>query len=121
MEKQGQPGPPDTSAELLPPPEQRAALLLATREVPTTPGVYLMKGGRSEVLYVGKAKSLKSRLSSYFQGETHEIPRTDMLVRRVHRFDVILTETEAEALILENTLIKKHKPKFNVRLKDDKT
>jgi len=63
---------------------------------------------------------LPNRLSSYFQAGPHENPRTEMLVGRIHHFDVILTETEAEALILEATLIKKHKPKFNVRLKDDK-
>lgn len=96
------------------------ALLERAKEAPTSPGVYLMKDSAGEILYVGKAKSLRSRVSSYFQAGPHENPRTEMMVSRVERFDVILTETEAEALILENTLIKKHKPKFNVRLKDDK-
>src|SRR6185437_11021598 len=78
------------------------------------------KDDQGVILYVGKAKSLRNRLLQYFQPATHPIPRTEMMVTRVDRFDVILTETEAEALILECTLIKKHKPKFNVRLKDDK-
>ncbi len=72
------------------------------------------------VLYVGKAKNLKNRLLSYFVPPQHEHPRTEMMLARVQEFDVILTETEAEALILEATLIKKYRPKFNIRLKDDK-
>jgi excinuclease ABC subunit C len=79
-----------------------------------------MKDEKGEILYVGKAKNLKSRLQTYFQAPVHEIPRTELMVSRVVHFDVILTETESEALILEATLIKKHRPKFNVRLKDDK-
>lgn len=79
-----------------------------------------MKDLHGEILYVGKAKNLKNRLSTYFQPAPPESPRVEMMVSRVDRFDVILTETEAEALILEWTLIKKHKPRFNVRLKDDK-
>lgn len=79
-----------------------------------------MKDTGGVVLYVGKAKNLKNRLTTYFQPAVHDVPRTEMMVNRVNLFDVILTETEAEALILEATLIKKHKPKFNVRLKDDK-
>src|SRR5262245_46872344 len=78
-----------------------------------------MKDASGEILYVGKAKSLKNRLSTYFQKGDHDA-RIEMMVNRVNRFDVILTETESEALILEATLVKKHKPKFNVRLKDDK-
>jgi excinuclease ABC subunit C len=95
-------------------------LLEKARETSTSPGVYLMKDANGGVLYVGKAKNLKNRVSNYFQAPPHEVTRTEMLVNRIHHFDVILTETESEALILENTLIKKHKPKFNVRLKDDK-
>lgn len=102
------------------PGDHRAYLLTQAREASTSPGVYLMKDEQGGILYVGKAKNLRNRVSTYFQAGTHEIPRTEMLVQRIFRFDVILTETEAEALILEATLIKKHKPKFNVRLKDDK-
>ncbi|HCM39315.1 MAG: excinuclease ABC subunit C [Bdellovibrionales bacterium GWB1_52_6] len=98
----------------------RAVLLEQARAVRSSPGVYLMKNEKGEILYVGKAKVLPNRVSSYFQAGPHENPRTEMLVGRIQYFDVILTETEAEALILEATLIKKHKPKFNVRLKDDK-
>ncbi len=99
----------------------RSELLDEARQASDSPGVYLMKDAEGAILYVGKAKNLKNRLSTYFQAPIHEVPRTEMMVGRVQFFDVILTETEAEALILENTLIKKHKPKFNVRLKDDKT
>jgi len=99
---------------------KRTELLAKAREAATTPGVYLMKDVEGGILYVGKAKNLKNRLTTYFQGQVHEVPRTEMMVSRVERFEVILTETEAEALILECTLIKKHKPKFNIRLKDDK-
>lgn len=100
--------------------EHGARMLEAAKQAPQDPGVYLMKDPAGTILYVGKAKNLKNRLSSYFQRIPHETPRTEMLVSRLVRFDVILTETESEALILENTLIKKHRPKFNVRLKDDK-
>lgn len=100
---------------------KRAELLEKAREAPLTPGVYLMKDESGAILYVGKAKSLKNRVSTYFQAARHDVPRTELLVQKIDRFDFILTETEAEALILECTLIKKHKPKFNVRLKDDKT
>ncbi len=103
------------------PSSPRMSLLEQARQMKTSPGVYLMKDENGGVLYVGKAKSLKNRLISYFQAPVHEIPRIEMMVCRVSRFDVIFTETEAEALILEATLIKKYKPKFNVRLKDDKT
>ena len=98
----------------------RVGLLEQAHQTSTSPGVYLMKDANGVVIYVGKAKNLKNRLATYFQPATHESPRTEMMVGRVLRFDVILTETEAEALILEATLVKKHKPKFNVRLKDDK-
>jgi excinuclease ABC subunit C len=79
-----------------------------------------MKDEADLILYVGKAKNLKNRLTTYFQPAVHEVGRTEIMVHRVHHFDIILTETESEALILECTLIKKHKPKYNIRLKDDK-
>jgi excinuclease ABC subunit C len=100
--------------------EHRAQLLLDARAATASPGVYMMKDFQGGILYVGKAKNLSNRLSQYFQVGPHEVARTEMMVSRVAKFDVILTETEAEALILEANLIKKHKPKFNVRLKDDK-
>jgi len=101
-------------------PEKRAKLLETAKEASSSPGVYLMRDERGGVLYVGKAKNLKNRICTYFQLAEHDVPRTEMLVNRVDSFDVILTETEAEAFILEATFIKKHRPKFNVRLKDDK-
>lgn len=100
---------------------QRQTLLEQAKQASTAPGVYLMKDQSGVILYVGKAKVLRSRISSYFQKAEHESPRTQMLVGKIDHFDVILTETEAEALILECTLIKKHRPRFNVMLKDDKT
>lgn len=102
------------------PTPHRIILLESARGAPTDPGVYFMKDEAGTILYVGKAKNLKNRLVTYFQGLVHEIPRIEILVSRVAKFDVILTETESEALILECTLIKKHKPRFNIRMKDDK-
>ncbi|MEK6707085.1 MAG: excinuclease ABC subunit UvrC [Bdellovibrionota bacterium] len=104
----------------------RSALFDQVQEAPVSPGVYLMKGLGGEIIYIGKAKNLRNRLSTYFQscdsfGDSNKhSARIEMLVCNIASFDVILTETEAEALILECTLIKKHKPKFNIRLKDDK-
>lgn len=99
---------------------KRSELLKEVKEAPTSPGVYLMKDSTGVILYVGKAKHLRNRLTSYFQRIPHEIPRIEFLVQKIERFEVILTETEKEALILECTLIKKHKPHYNIRLKDDK-
>ena len=98
----------------------RSELLDKARTLATSPGVYLMKEASGHILYVGKAKSLKSRVSSYFQPITHEHPRTELMLTNAVDFEVIHTETEQEALVLECTLIKRYKPKFNVRLKDDK-
>src|ERR1700733_5631572 len=97
----------------------RSELLDKAKALATSPGVYLMKEASGQILYVGKAKSLKSRVSSYFQPVTHEHPRTELMLTNAFDFEVILTETEQEALVLECTLIKRFKPKFNVRLKDD--
>jgi len=101
--------------------DPRAELLKLARAAPRGPGVYLMKDQLEEVLYVGKAKVLSNRIPSYFQKVPHEVGRLELLVRRVVKFEVVLTETEQEALVLECTLIKKYRPKFNIRLKDDKT
>ncbi|HEX2202268.1 MAG TPA: excinuclease ABC subunit UvrC [Longimicrobium sp.] len=91
------------------------------KHLPTRPGVYLMKDAAGEILYVGKAKSLRSRVRSYFaSGAQHGI-KTHELVRRVADLDTIVVDTEAEALMLENNLIKEHRPRFNINLKDDKT
>ncbi|MDD3311476.1 excinuclease ABC subunit UvrC [Pseudodesulfovibrio sp.] len=89
-------------------------------DYPDTPGVYLMKNGRGRIIYVGKAKRLRRRLSSYFQRSSGHTPKTQALVAQVASVDILLTATEKEALLLENGLIKKHRPRYNVVLKDDK-
>lgn len=88
--------------------------------LPVTPGVYIMKNADGEVIYVGKSKKLKNRVTSYFVGNTHTY-KTDKMVSRVEDFDYIVCNTEIEALTLENTLIKKHSPKYNIKLKDAKS
>lgn len=85
------------------------------------PGVYLMKGDDGAIIYVGKAIALRNRVRSYFQSGRGQDPKTRELVRHIVDFDVIRTDTAAEALILENELIKKHQPKYNILLKDSKT
>ncbi len=90
-------------------------------QLPEEPGVYLMKGERGEILYVGKAKVLKSRVSQYFQSARNLAPRTQLLVSFIRDLDVFITDNETEALILECNLIKRHRPRYNVRLKDDKS
>ncbi|WP_207259839.1 excinuclease ABC subunit UvrC [Desulfovibrio sp. Huiquan2017] len=87
---------------------------------PDTPGVYLMKDERGRILYVGKAKRLRRRLASYFRNPAAQTPKTRALVSRIRRIDTLLTATEKEALLLESGLIKKHRPRYNVVLKDDK-
>jgi excinuclease ABC subunit C len=88
--------------------------------LPMTPGVYIMKDEGGEIIYVGKSKKLKNRVSSYFVGNTHNA-KTHNMVARVFDFDYIVCKTEIEALTLENVLIKEHSPKYNIRLKDSKT
>ena len=85
------------------------------------PGVYLMKDDEGTVIYVGKAMALRNRVRSYFQSTRHKDPKTRELVSHIADFDVIRTDTPTEALILENELIKKYLPKYNVMLKDSKT
>lgn len=86
---------------------------------PALPGVYLMKNTESKILYVGKAKILKNRVRSYFNGD--QTAKTALLVKQIHDIDYIITKTEVEAFLLEASLIKKHRPKYNIRLKDDKS
>jgi excinuclease ABC subunit C len=88
--------------------------------LPTKPGVYLMKGQDGTVLYVGKAVNLRARVRSYFHASAEHNPKTQRLVANIEDIDFIVTASELEALILESNLIKRHKPKYNVRLKDDK-
>ena len=89
--------------------------------VPLKPGVYLMKGDDGKVLYVGKAKELRKRLASYQKVDPAVSPKTDVLMSKVNSIEFIMTRTEKEAFILEASLIKKHKPRFNIDLKDDKS
>jgi len=89
--------------------------------VPQQPGVYIHRDADGGVLYIGKSASLRNRLRSYFGSKKNLDAKTFDLVSRIHDFEYIITESEQEALLLENSLIKEHKPKYNIRLKDDKT
>jgi excinuclease ABC subunit C len=86
------------------------------RELPDSPGVYLFHGADGETLYVGKARSIRKRVASHFSaaGESR-------LTSRVDRIECLVTSTEAEALLTEQTFIKRHRPRFNIRLRDDKS
>ncbi len=88
--------------------------------LPAEPGVYLMKDAHGDILYVGKASSLRNRVRSYFHASRHLDHKRRSLVNEIADFEFIATPSEREALILEDTLIKKHQPRFNVRLRDDK-
>ncbi|MNR86222.1 UvrABC system protein C [compost metagenome] len=90
-------------------------------QLPTTPGVYLMKDGRGTIVYVGKAVNLRSRVRSYFREDKNHSAKVRAMVRQIADLETISTDTEVEALVLENTLIKRHRPYFNILLKDDKT
>lgn len=91
------------------------------RRLPTQPGVYLFKDERGKVIYVGKAQNLSARVRSYFQESRARDPKTDLLVRRVADLDYVVLASPVEALIAENNFIKEYSPRYNVRLKDDKT
>jgi len=94
------------------------ALAAAVPHLPTCPGVYLFKDAQGEVLYVGKAVNLKNRVGSYLREQLG--PRTAILVQRLRQVDYLVTATEREALILERNLIKEHRPRYNINLRDDK-
>lgn len=96
-----------------------AELRQKANKLPLLPGVYIMKNAAAEVIYVGKAKALKNRVSSYFTGE--HLPKVAAMVSHVNDFDVIVAASEFEALVLENSLIKRHQPHYNILLRDDKT
>ncbi|MDY3224759.1 MAG: excinuclease ABC subunit UvrC [Candidatus Faecousia sp.] len=88
--------------------------------LPYTPGVYIMRDQTDKVIYVGKAKKLKNRVSQYFQDTASHTPKTRVMVSKIHHFDVIVAASEFEALVLECSLIKRYLPKYNILLKDDK-
>ncbi len=100
--------------------ERLAYLRSKAASLPEVPGVYIMKTAQGDVIYVGKSKRLKNRVSSYFL-QNHKHPKTARLVSQIYDFDFILCKTEMESLTLENVLIKKHLPKYNIRLKDSKS
>ncbi|MDD2432758.1 MAG: excinuclease ABC subunit UvrC [Clostridia bacterium] len=89
--------------------------------LPTEPGVYLFKNNRGRVIYVGKAINLRKRVKSYFSSQHTASPKTQVLVKNIADVEYLLTDSEVEALILESNLIKKHQPKYNIRLTDDKS
>ena len=96
------------------------ALLEKANTLPLRPGVYIMKNAAGSVIYVGKSRKLKSRVSQYFQNSEKNV-KTANMVRQVRDFDYYVCDTEIEALSLENTLIKQYSPKYNIRLKDAKS
>lgn len=96
-------------------------LHLKVKEFPVQSGVYLMKNSLDKIIYVGKAKNLRVRVKNYFQDLKDHSPKTKALVMNICEIEYLLTKTEVEAFLLEASLIKKHRPKYNIRLKDDKS
>ncbi|HNL40090.1 MAG TPA: GIY-YIG nuclease family protein, partial [Saprospiraceae bacterium] len=89
--------------------------------IPLQPGIYKFLDAEGTILYVGKAKNLRNRLSSYFGDKKHTTAKTKALTRHADHIEFTIVETETDALLLENTLIKKHQPRYNVMLKDEKS
>jgi len=104
-----------------PAPQISDQLRAVLRQLPTRPGVYLMKSAAGRVLYVGKADSLRSRVRSYFSARGPEDARISRMAREATNVEYIVTDTVSEAYLLENNLIKEHRPRFNIRLRDDKS
>ena len=100
--------------------EKRAALRKKAMHLPLLPGVYIMKNKNGEIIYIGKAKALKNRVSQYFGSPNGHTVKVRKMVDNVDDFDYIVTDSEFEALVLECSLIKQHMPKYNILLKDDK-
>src|SRR3954468_17506597 len=96
-------------------------LLQKIRTLPTSPGVYLYKNAEGQVIYVGKAKSLRARVRNYFTDEAMADSKTGTLMREAVDVEYIVVDNNGEALALENNLIKQHKPRYNILLRDDKT
>ncbi len=91
------------------------------KKLPAQPGVYLMHDAKDEIIYVGKAVSLKNRVRQYFQSSRNKTAKIEQMVSRIARFEYIITDSELEALVLECNLIKEYRPRYNTMLKDDKT
>ncbi len=91
------------------------------KKLPSHPGVYIMHGEKDEIIYVGKAISLKNRVRQYFQSSRNKGPKIEQMVTHITRFEYIVTDSELEALVLESNLIKENRPKYNTMLKDDKS
>ncbi|MDR3178602.1 MAG: excinuclease ABC subunit UvrC [Oscillospiraceae bacterium] len=101
--------------------EERLSILIKkVKNLPTSPGVYIMKSSNSKIIYIGKAKLLKKRVEQYFRSDVGNCKKTEKMVSNIYDFSYILTNNEFEALVLECSLIKKYKPKYNVLLRDDK-
>ncbi len=101
-------------------PEKLKELKLKANRLPLTPGVYIMKNTKGEIIYIGKAKALKNRVTQYFGLGNQHTEKVKRMVSNVEDFEYIVCDSEFEALILENSLIKQNKPKYNILLKDDK-
>ena len=91
------------------------------KKLPASPGVYLMHNDRDEIIYIGKAVSLKNRVRQYFQSSRNKTAKIEQMVSHIAWFEYILTDSELEALVLECNLIKEHRPRYNTMLKDDKS
>ena len=91
------------------------------KKLPNKPGVYIMRDENDTIMYVGKAINLHNRVRSYFRANIGRGPQIDQMVKQIARFEYIVTDSELEALVLENNLIKEHCPRYNTLLKDDKT
>ena len=100
--------------------QKRQELRRKAMQLPLTPGVYIMHNAAGEIIYIGKAKALKNRVSQYFGSEKNHDAKVRKMVSNVDWFEYILTDSEFEALVLESSLIKQHQPKYNILLKDDK-
>ena len=100
--------------------QKRKELRQKAMQLPLTPGVYIMHDSSGEIIYIGKAKALKNRVSQYFGSERNHDAKVRRMVSNVDYFEYILTDSEFEALVLESSLIKQHQPKYNILLKDDK-
>lgn len=101
-------------------PEYAERLREKAASLPFSPGVYIMRDISGKVIYVGKSRTIKNRVSQYFHENSGNGPKTDVMTSRIFDFDYILCDTEIEALTLENSLIKLYHPKYNIKLKDDK-